>query len=73
MQRQENKPKHINLTSDVESIIRAHIGKEWSLDQIQGGLKALICFAGQLFIRSFKMIKKLAVIFTHSYAIRTHI
>ena len=38
MQRQENKPKHVKLTDDIQNIIRINIGKEWSPEQIQGRL-----------------------------------
>ena len=46
-QRKDEKPKHIKLTPKVQTIIRNHIGKEWSPEQIQGRLqlegKEMVC------------------------------
>lgn len=39
IQRQEEKPKYVKLTGDIQNIIRVNIGKEWSPEQVQGRLR----------------------------------
>jgi len=69
--RHQNKPRHIKLTPEIQSLITENIHHEWSPDQVQGRLRSeglpMVC-ATTIYASSSK-IKPLVAIFTSTFVI----